>query len=179
VKGIFFMAKLKWLSKIKKGTLFILVLNLWLSGCSMGSASMDFPSPDGQKRSSPIPVNSPVGSPYPTAKEVGEEGPFRTPVLPSNKNPSVQPAKDFTPPPPEQLALADLAIRLGLPSGEINILSSGPWTTTPPICNLALNEKQKLLFSGSHMQVILSYKDRSYEYWVFQIGDAQFALPCQ
>ncbi|MEJ2601356.1 MAG: hypothetical protein P8Z00_23720 [Anaerolineales bacterium] len=98
--------------------------------------------------------------------------------MPTNKK-SVQPAKDVTPPPPDQLARTTLASRLGIPSSEINILSHGPWTNDTPTCNLKLTEKQKLLLSGRHMQVILSYKGRSYEYWVFQSGNDQFAMPCR
>jgi hypothetical protein len=178
-KDFFSMIKRKWSSEFTKGALFVLVLSLWLSGCSISSGSPDYSTPDRQDRSSAIPARSPAVSPYPTGNQGEGERPTSTPGPPSDQNRSVQPAKDFTPPPADQLALTTLAIRLGVPPGEINILSHGAWTNESPSCNLDMNEKQEALLFGSHMQVILSYKNRPYEYWVFQSGDVQFALPCQ
>jgi hypothetical protein len=157
----------------------VLLLSVWLCGCTAESELIVTPVPERQTIPGSSPINTPAASPYPTAKENGDRKPSNTPTLLQNGELPVQPAKDITPPPPDQLALADLAIHLGVPSSEIKILSHSSWTDAAPTCNLVQNDKQKLLLNGSHMQVTLSYKDRSYEYWVFQTGDAQFALPCQ
>jgi hypothetical protein len=173
------MIKTKRSTRLKIDIYFLLIAGVWIFGCTVRSNSVITPALDTNASSTQIPAPALSPSPYPPGKEKGNVEPLPTGEMPPDENLPVQPAKDITPPPPARLAQADLAIRLGVSSEEINILSTGGWITTAPTCNLALNEKQKLLLNGSHMQVILSYKNRSYEYWIFQSGDTQFALPCQ
>jgi hypothetical protein len=162
-----------------KVLLLVLLLSVWLFGCSTGSDLIETPLTEKQTITGSSSIITPAASPYPTVEENGDGEPSKIPASPQNGELPVQPAKDITPPPPDQLARADLAIHLGVPSSEIDILSHGPWLNDTPTCNLELNKKQKLLLSGKLMQVILSYKGRSYEYWVFQSGNDQFAIPCR
>jgi hypothetical protein len=155
----------------------ILISSFWLSGCTTKSEPIEYPSSAKQQTLTPSPALTPVLSPFPTVEQrPGKEPPETTTTQENNP---VLPAKDITPPPPDQLARMTLATRLGVSSGDIKILSQGAWSNTAPTCGPSSDEKQKLLFSGAHMQVILSYKNRTYEYWVFQIGDTQFAIQCQ
>jgi hypothetical protein len=164
---------------LKLGAFTLLISSAWLFGCTQQSNSVITPAADTQVSSTQILATTPTPSPYAPADLKGRNESVPTEEMSPDENLPIQPAKDFTPPPPGQLAQADLAIRLGVSKDEIDILSTGGWVATAPGCNLALNAKQKLLLNGSHLQVMLSYKNRSYEYWVFQNGDAQFALPCQ
>jgi hypothetical protein len=151
------------------GTLLALFL---LAACAQPPSATPPPAAASTQPAQPEVTTNPAGpaSPSPAATAAT--------TLPAETQ--IPPRTDRETPTPVQSARLSLAARLGLKPNEISVVSEGAWTTDPIACVLDLpGTGADRLIQGEHKQVILSAKNKQYEYWVFgSAGGLALALPC-
>jgi hypothetical protein len=139
-----------------------------LASCSPTSSEPKSPTP-----TPPVSVEATVtpGLTVTARPAATEMQPDATEILPRN---------DTTAPTPVEVARVTLAGALGIDVDLVSLVSEGEWTDEVVGCDLELPAgRAAQLVQGEHKQVMLSAKNKPYEYWVFDsVGGVAMAFAC-